>query len=468
MSWRIFGLAMALLTLSRQSLADQCEKVIEDALAGCDAAAADKAALQKLAPEDQDKAPALRTELAKLTGSPLFPYCDALRLNTKNCDTLASALSINLTVEPRKEPLANAALKEAAYKKIQSDRQTANNKSGSSAQTDPVESIQPITLAGGAVTLAGTRAGTKAIGTITVNPLALASPDRLAVGRIFDLSVSAPIDLSSGVNQDPQYFSARLRLNATSPFSAERLQKTFDRLMHAEGDFADALQHVLASAPDPRSCAESVATTHRVAREACGQDQGDESLQRAREEALSELQEASRAADRYYLGVDARVDVGDPTGTLMIGDKGTHVLGGLAAGIRIPHGARWDWELRGRAAGDYFKSRDGAAGPNPTAIYSLDWGAALIFAGHLQEDAKQRLAFGVGVEGRRAVDNSEATTQRAPTNYAHLNLMAIVPATAGGDLGLAVSFPLDESYVPRGTIVSLSTDLGLLDNTTAN
>lgn len=82
-------------------------------------------------------------------------------------------------------------------------------------------------------------------------------------------------------------------------------------------------------------------------------------------------------------------------------------------------------------------------------------------------DAKPRLAFGVGVEGRQAGDNSDAKAQLAPTNYASLNLMAVVPTTEGSDLGLAVSIPVADSVVPRGAIVSLSTDLGLLDHSSS-
>ena len=85
-------------------------------------------------------------------------------------------------------------------------------------------------------------------------------------------------------------------------------------------------------------------------------------------------------------------------------------------------------------------------------------------SGRLQEQAKQRLAFGVGVEGRQAGNRADAKAVMAPTNYANLNLMAIVPATQGGDLGLALSIPLVEGAAGRGAVISLSTDLGLLDH----
>ena len=159
-----------------------------------------------------------------------------------------------------------------------------------------------------------------------------------------------------------------------------------------------------------------------------------------------------------------RFDTGDPTGTIVVGDKGTHLLGGLAAGRRISQGGLWDVELRGRFAGDYFKSRDDAAGDEKERVWSVDWGAAFILSGRLQENAKQRLAFGVGVEGRQATNHEVAKRELAPTDYVNLNLMAVVPAANGGDLGLGFSIPIKEARVPRGAIVVLSTDLGLLDH----
>jgi hypothetical protein len=467
-SLRGAGLVFALALVPKLALADPCEKVIVDAAVDCNQLDTDRKTLNAMSADEQAKATALTAEIGALERKPLAPYCKALvKLNPKSCNTLASTISVKVDLG-KKQPLADAAFKDAVHDKVPADRQTSTNKSGSSAQTDPVESIQPITLAGGALTLAGTRSGTKGIGTISVNPLALASPDSAVLGRIFDLSVSAPFDLDNGVNQDTRYFSARLRVNATAPISAGPLQTAVDKWLHAAGAYADSLQTILEKAPDPKACAESVAATQKVTKEACGEDLGDEAVAKERQIALDEIEKARRAADRYYLGLDARIDTGDPSGTIVVGDKGTHILGGIAAGVRIEQGVLWDWELRGRAAGDYFKSRDTAAGPTPKAIYSFDWGAAIILSGRLKEDAKQRLAFGVGVEGRQASDKDEAKAQLAPTNYANLNLMAIVPAMTGGDLGLAVSIPLAESEVPHGAIVSLSTDLGLLDHTSSN
>jgi len=387
----------------------------------------------------------------------------------RNCNTLASTVSISLDqrvgaelasslAAPRKSQVQGAANEAAA-----SDRQTSNNKSGSSAQIDPVESIQPITLAGGAVALSGTRSGTKGVGVISVNPLALAAPNDAVAGRIFDISVSAPFDLQHGTDEDRRYISVRLRANLTAPISAEALRNKVSEWVKAEGRYADDIEGVLAHAEDVAVCAEVIARTGKPSKTACGEELDDTEVARVRTAAYAEMDAARRAADKYYLGLDARLDAGDPTGPEVAGDKGTHLLGGIASGVRLSQSQRWDWELRGRAAGDYFDSRDDSLGTRPKPVYSVDWGAAFIFSGRLENHAKQRMAFGMGVEGRQsASDKSDA--RQTPTNFVNLNLMAVVPAVSGGDLGLAVSIPLAEDGVKRGALISMSTDLGLLDH----
>ena len=443
----------------------------------CDKLAADTAQRDLLAQTDADELKN-KDEIARIDEEigalearrPLLArgLCSA---RTHNCDTLASLLSVGLDTTSTRDLVAahraSAASVDAqvAREAAAPDRQASNNKSGSSAQIDPVESIQPITLAGGAIALSGTRSGTKAVGAITINPLALASPGNVVAGRMLDLAVSAPFDLDQGTSQNRQYVSARLRANLTAPISAAALQARIATWLKAEGRYADSLQQVLAHARSTRKCAAYIASNQKVSREACEQDLDDADVLAARAAAYAEIDAARRAADRYYLGMDVRLDTGDPTGPDTVGDKGTHLLGGLAAGTRLAQGGRWDWELRGRAAGDYFRSRDDAAGPAPKPVYSFDWGAAFIFSGRLEQKTKQRMAFGIGIEGRQA-GGDKADARQTPTNFAYLNLMTIVPALSGGDLGLAISIPLAEEGVQRGTVISLSTDLGLLDRST--
>ena len=454
----------------------ECAQILADTATDCDQLKTAMDAKTAAVAAGQDVS-ALETQIQTLASKPLSPlfvekkkdgqihalHCPAVK-RVKACVGLASLLKQSLIDKPTPE-VKQELDKEVALQQ-QPDRQTSNNKSGSAAQADPVESIQPIALAGGAVSLSGTRAGTKGVGTITVNPFAVASPGDVTASRFLDLSVSAPFDLDGGTSQN-RYVSARLRANFTAPISTADLKTALKAYFAAEGKQVVLLENVLEQATDRRGCAESVLTTTKVTVEACGQTLDDAFERSLRADAYKKIEAARRAADAYYFGLDARLDTGDPTGTIVVGDKGTHLLGGLAAGRRFEVGGLWDWELRGRAAFDYFKSRDAVAGPDPKPISSFDWGCAMILSGRLTEQAKQRMAFGVGIEGRHAGSKVDAKAELAPTNYANLNLLTIVPAADGSDLGLAISIPLADGAVPRGTIISLSTDLGLLDHSTS-
>jgi hypothetical protein len=463
---------------------DACQPVVAKLQAGCKAKnefiQTKKDARAKLAGDITKEAEAKKLDdemkLLRADAGVCTSVSDAV---AQTCVGLASALGGYIQtsggfVEPSELPALQVKrdeedekLKSSLPIKTQADRQTSVNKGGTNAQVDPVESIQPITLAGGAITLAGTRSGTKGVGTITVNPLAIMSPGNVVAGRILDVTVSAPFNLDSGTSQDNRYVSARVRANFTAPVSAQRLElavTAMTRMLALEGKHSDDLGVILSKTKNPQACVDSIVATKKVTAAACGEALDGQPIEKARTALMKELVDARREADSYYFGMDARLDTGDPTGSTFVGDKGTHILGGLAAGRRFGQTELWDIELRGRFAGDYFKSRDAAVEGAKNAVWSVDWGCAFILSGRLQQDAKQRMAFGVGVEGRQAANKDDAKRELAPTNYANLNLMALVPAANGGDLGLAFSIPIKDALVPRGAIVVLSTDLGLLDH----
>jgi hypothetical protein len=476
-----------------------CGKVMDDAVPGCAEIAQAEKELENLARKqvslariaadatktEQDRAAAskeleelpatvkeVEARIERLKDTPLerLPgFCTSVKATTpRTCDYLATRLG---AFDESSLPVIEKATKEAATKANKPlareaaavDRRTSNNKSGSSAQLDPVESVQPITVAGGALSLSGTRSGSKGVGTISVNPLALAAPDSVALGRVFDLSVSAPFDLAGQSNNDDPYISTRLRVNIMGPFRAQALQQKVDAWLHASGRYADKLATVLANAKSTQACVDYIAQNGKADSAACEQDLDSADVSKARQAAYEEIARARREADARYLGIDVRFDNGDPTGPSVGGDLGSHLLFGLAAGARIPHGqSLWDWEFRARVAGDLFWSRDPLAGDNPELVGSADYGGALIFSGRLKESSKQRIAFGVGAEGRHSKDFAIANL--SPSNYVNLNLMAVVPAITGADLGLAIGIPVWQRQDVRGVTVNFSTDLGLLDH----
>lgn len=381
------------------------------------------------------------------------------------CDVLATYLeTLGAEVAAPSERVVTE-VKLAGNLEAQPDRQTANNKSGTVAQIEPVETTKPINLFGGALAVAGAEVGTLGAATISLNPWALASPDDVVAQRLTDISVTVPFELGSTDTSHLEFVALRVRVNATALTNTGELEAALEDYAKAAGKYADDLQAVLQQSSDVAACVAAVERTHKVTSDNCGQDLDGSHLDGMRARSYEALRSARRAADRYYLGLDVRADFGDPTGDAILGDDGTRLVGGLGGGLRIPLGSRWDWELRGRAAGDYFKSSD----DNPVAdtgldpAYAFDWGAAMLLTGSPDTGIdKQRLQLGVGVEGKHSGDIDEAVAAFVATNYVDLNLMAVVPTATGSDLGIKVRLPLVEGEVDRDVLISVAGDFGLL------
>jgi hypothetical protein len=287
-------------------------------------------------------------------------------------------------------------------------------------------------------------------------------------GRIFDLSVTAPFALDGASAEDVRFVGVRARVNATAPISAAHLNELV-KYYAAAGRLADNLEQILTNAPDVNECADALLQKQSPSLETCGAvlNVSPSDVEALRARAKRAIAAARREADRYYLGLDLRFDRGDPTGTLLPGDRGTRLFAAVGGGLRIASSEIWELELRVHAGGDYFRGLDRLeSGERPEPIFSFDWGTALVVNGYTHGTTdKQHIGLGVGLQGRHS--NRSASSDVAPTNFLNLNLMAIVPAAAGADIGVAATVPLSDAKVPQGTIISFSTDLGLLDGTSA-
>lgn len=388
-----------------------------------------------------------------------------------DCDHLATLIEAHLggasaASSSSKAGAAAAKLANDVRREQISETRTSVNRSGSPAQPSAVEALRPISLAGAAFTIAGTRVGTRGVGTITVNPLALGSANDAVSGRIFDLSVTAPFALDGTSDQDVRFVGVRARVNATAPISAAHLNELV-KYYAAAGRLADNFEQILTNAPDVNKCADALLQKQSPSLETCGAvlNVSPSDVETLRAQAKRAIASARREADRYYLGLDLRFDRGDPTGTLLPGDRGTRLFGAVGGGLRVASSEIWELELRMHAGGDYFRGLDRLeSGERPEPIFSFDWGTALVVNGYTHGTTdKQHIGFGVGLQGRHS--NRSASSDVAPTNFLNLSLMAIVPAAAGADIGVAATVPLSDAKVPQGMIISFSTDLGLLDGT---
>ncbi|HLV64315.1 MAG TPA: hypothetical protein VKY73_00820 [Polyangiaceae bacterium] len=387
--------------------------------------------------------------------------------NVDACDTLASLVGMIRAVRGHRElttqvPRAEVRerLEAAAIGAQTPETATTVNKSGTPAQIEPVETTRPIALAGGALSFAGTESGGETVATITINPLALGNPNDVRAQRALDLSVTAPV-ATNGDGRELRFVGIRLRTNGTALYGYDSLRAAAAEYARAAGAFADSVETALRSAPDVGACFDSLVRTGNATRDACGSDFDDLLVQRVRETAYRRLNQARREADKYYWGLDLRLDIGN-AGTTNTADKDdVHFLGGLAGGGRIPLGD-WDLEYRGRIAGDYFDPRaSDVLGRRIRPVISADWGAGFIIAGRpTAAIAKQRLGFGLGLEGRHAVRDDP--TDLAATNFVDLRTMVTVPAANGTDLSIGLRLPLQDTRLERGTVITVSGDFGIL------
>lgn len=449
--------------------------------AAFDAAAADKkdAAKAELDAAKQD----LATSEAKLAGSTTAQksydeeLCDGFKLQSpegqaglmrhaastsKNaCDTLANIIGqaramAQFNELPKKLTPSEQVRKRMNDAKIAAttpDSATNVNASGTSAQLEPVGTTRPIALAGGSVGLAGTESGNQAVTTITINPFALKSPNDVQAQRLLDLTFTAPVQLN-GPDQKLRFFGVRLRTNAAALFDSKPLEKAEQDYIKASGGFADTVQVVLSQSDDVAQCFDTLIKKGTASTNDCGGSAEDAQVRNFRATYYEALKAARREADKYYWGLDVRLNVGHEEAVVDNGEKDVHFLVGLAGGTRLPLGD-WDLELRGRAAVDHFKPDAKAV----KAVTSADGAFGVVLAGApSNEIAKQTVGFGLGLEGRYAKDPGVL----APNKYLDFRAMVVVPTQNGADLALGLRIPLHDSDTPRGTIVTVGGNLGIL------
>jgi hypothetical protein len=378
------------------------------------------------------------------------------------CSHLASYLESRGAESPEPSADVEKRLQEAGKRVAQPARRTETNKSGTVAQVEPVATTRPINLAGGAVSVVGAQVGTQGAATVTINPWALGNPDSVEAQRLMDVSVTVPFSLTDMENNDVEFVAVRVRANITAFTNTKELKKELKAYAEAAGKFADSLRDILRTSPDVKACFVAVEETQVVSAEKCGSDLDRAHLDAVRATSYQKLAKVRREADRYHLGLDLRFDAGDPTGSELIGDDGTRLVGAIAGGLRIDSGETWNWALNARAGLDYFDSNEfTATGAEVERAFSCDWGAGIVLSGQPAVGIdKQNLGFGFGVEGRTG--GSEDDGQ--PTNFVDVRFMVVVPTANGSDLALAAQMPVVKGTVDRGFVVSVSGDFGLLSN----
>jgi hypothetical protein len=314
---------------------------------------------------------------------------------------------------------------------------------GSPAQGEAVPTIQPVALAATSLATVGTDAGSDAIAAITINPSTLfgrqGDPRAVAqAARFTDVTVFLPI---SGIDQNkdgrPDYLGVRVRLNLSAASQASALMKGFEaavgRVMLDENARVIALTKTFEEAPDPQACAAALTSETGDTRDACGVDVAMELEPRAYAEMRRLGARIREEADARYVGLDLRVDVGDPTLGAVPKAAGTALVAGLGFGRRFGAGGEGpSGGIKGRLGVRYVSLRDTSA---------TDWQADGGLGFELMRPlGQQRIQMSAGVEFRFGRDRGADSLFQ--TRYLMVRGALSVPVSTIADLTVSFGTPL--------------------------
>lgn len=360
----------------------------------------------------------------------------AARISPANpCHDLAVAIQSDLSAKAWLEP-----------RDVQSSGSGSAAPAGTPAQTSAVPTIQPVSFAAATLAAVAQDSGSGTIAAISLNPAMLVSgttdPEVIArLSRLLDLTVFLPV---AGLDADEDgridYGGARMRVNLTTAAQASRLQRRvrerFGAIVQNELAMVNTIAATLRAAPDAAACAVRLTEVEAATSDieaACGARvslQVDAAIyEQLREAALLAREEA----DARYLGLDLRVDVGDPGLGSARHAYGTALLAGVAFGRRFdPTAQQASTGVRGRLGVRHVSLRD-----TSLVDWQLDGGIGLELARLM---ADQRLEITAGVEFRYSGEEASAEVLR--TRYAELRAGVSVPLGGGLSIGMALGTPL--------------------------
>lgn len=338
--------------------------------------------------------------------------------------------------------------------------------SGTPAQGQATPGVLPAGVASGTIAAVGTRSGNQAIAAIGVNPVALfladaASRNLARYSRFSDVTFFVPVSSLSSTSPStdstvkPKYFGARIRLNFTGISSGDAIWNRSDDLarnfMRRQAANVSTVQQVLESAPNLDACVKALLApaANMSLQGSCGRTialtvDTAEAMEMRREVAA-----IVRKADSKYLGLDLRVDVGDPTLGELQNAGGTFLFAGLAAGRRM------DMSVSTVGVRTRLGLRHAALDSAAQAAMSGEADVGVEFIRRIDE---QELNLSVGVESR--FGNSNLETTQFQTNYAKLRGTLQLPLGSSNSVAVNFGFPIYGTNV--SPTLSVNLNLGLL------
>ena len=378
------------------------------------------------------------------------------------CYTLAGAVVVSLTDSLYLVDIDAAVSPRDLQQTNSGDAATG----GTVAQGEAVPTVQPMAIGGGSVAAVGSDAGANAITALTINPaIFFTTPgSREATAkwsRLTDVTVFFPVD---GLDQDDDgsvdYFGVRLRVNMTGVAAGSKImreaRKALVGLLKGEEEQTAALAETFRGAPNLEACVAGLLSTTKDAG-AIGRDCGagvrvkiDEEKYRQFRRQLATVREE---ADAKYVGLDLRLDVGDPTLGVVPNASATRLTAGLAFGRQFVG-------QNPQAASAGIKGR---LGMHYTDLHDLD-------------ETNFAIDGGLGFEARRAVEmqrsvilsggfefrfgGAEQFRSELQTDFLIFRASLAVPITDAAGLSVSVGAPLIGDDVSPS--LSIKANWGLL------
>jgi hypothetical protein len=150
---------------------------------------------------------------------------------------------------------------------VQPERTDTAGAQGSSGQASAAPRGTPVGFAGGAIAIAGTGVGTRAVTSFALNPLSLVGDetDKDATAfktRFLDVAVVLPFsvnDTASAASSDgADFVGLRLRVNFLALPNAsavvEKLDAAYENALRPQGTLIDALKEYFRGSEDPGTC----------------------------------------------------------------------------------------------------------------------------------------------------------------------------------------------------------------------
>jgi hypothetical protein len=320
---------------------------------------------------------------------------------------------------------------------------------GSLAQGEPVPTVQPMAIGGGAVAAVGSDAGTDAITALTLNPgIFFTTPrnrdETARVIRLSDMTVFFPVnELDRDDDGDVDYFGLRIRVNATGLSAGSRLmseaRRKFEILLRQEATDADRLAAVLGEAPNVAGCVDALLAQVDAAAAiaaACGEDVRPRIDADAYERFRTDLASLREEIDSKYFGLDLRLDVGDPTLGAVPDAAGTSLTGSVAVGKQYVGGdmERASVGLKGRLGVRYTDLED-----IDETSFAVDGGLAFDVRRPVTEMRSVTLSGGFEFRFGDATQEVEAQLQ---SDFLVFRASLAVPITNATGISVNVAAPL--------------------------